>query len=58
MEHRDRNQEPAGVYQRLGWTVRDSDPGAEDQRLGDKVEIKLACKKGRIEPDLLRKPDA
>jgi hypothetical protein len=55
MEHRDRNQDPAYLYQRLGWTVRDRDSEAGDKKLAAKVEVELTEKKAKVPTALTRK---
>jgi hypothetical protein len=55
MEHRDRNQDPAYLYQRLGWTVRDRDSEAGDKKLAAKVEVELTEKKTKVPTALTRK---
>lgn len=47
MEYRDRNQDPAYLYQRLGWTVRDRDPETADPKLGEAIEIEITDKKNK-----------
>ena len=58
MEYRDRNQDPAFLYQRLGWTVRDRDSDARDQGLNGKVTVELTDKAEAAATPKPGKPDA